>query len=275
MKTILKIYASVLGQPGLLLRLGGLMMVILVIYQTALTLFLGSLHVPGDLGETQQALMENWQRLALGFVVYGVIAVWLTTIFAIRWHRNVLLGQDRYSLLDVTFGSREWRFVWNSIIIALITGIATVIFFTVARLVFSILASVTSLFSVMQVALWLSILLFANYLIGRLSLVFPAVALGVPMRVRDSWHKTWDEGVRVMWLLTAVSLPALIAPELVFQLLGPSGLPPWISTAITTFVQVFFLLITTALFAGTFSYTYQRLGLPLSPPQSFVTDSSE
>ncbi len=273
MKTVLTLYAGVLGQPGLLLRLGGLMMIILVIYQIALTLLLDSLYVPDNQGQTQQAFVDNWPRLVLGFVVYGVIIVWLTTIFAIRWHRYVLLGQKTYSVLDVTFAGREWRFVWNSIIIALIIGLAMVVFFVAVRIVFSLVAAISpSLFMFLNFAALVVLLLFVNYFIGRFCLVFPATALGVPMRVRDSWHKTWDSGIRVMLLLTAMSLPNLIAPEIAFYLLQPGTVPAWLATAVGTFIQVFFLLITTALYASTFSYTYRDLGLPLKPPRYPVPD---
>ena len=268
MKTVLTLYAGVLGQPGLLLRLGGLMMVILVIYQTALTLLLDSLYVPGNQGQTQQAFFENWPRLVLGFVVYGVIIVWLTTIFAIRWHRYVLLGQHTYSAFDVTFAGREWRFVWNSVVVGLIIGLAMVVFFLGVRIVFSFVGAVSpSALAFLNVTAFVLLLLFVNYFIGRFCLVFPATALGVPMRVRDSWYKTREGGKRVMLLLTAMSLPNLIAPELAFLLLQPGAVPEWLATAVGTFLQVFFLLITTALYASTFSYTYRAFGLPLQPPR--------
>ncbi|MEM8586491.1 MAG: hypothetical protein AAGG65_00415 [Pseudomonadota bacterium] len=84
MKTVLTLYARVLGQPLLLLRLGGLMMAIIVGYQVALLVTLESLGVTHDQQAAQQVIQQNWLRFALGVVVLVVLYIWLTTVFAVR-----------------------------------------------------------------------------------------------------------------------------------------------------------------------------------------------
>lgn len=266
MKNVLGLYAGVLGQPLLLLRLGGLMLTILVVYQIALSLMLESLILQDGPGVSQQTFDQNWLRIILGMLVYGIISIWLTTMFAIRWHRYALLGQSTYRFLDITFGQREWRFVWMSIQIGLLAGFV----FFIMWIAFATLFGSTLVNDPANAGRLLILFLFlylvpASYVIGRSALVYPATALGVHMRLRESWTKTKGHGLRIMVLLIAMTVPALISSELAIEIIPDGGLPLWLTTAIGTFVQTLFLLITTALWSSTFSYAYRALDLPLKP----------
>lgn len=271
MKTVLTLYARVLGQPLLLLRLGGLMMAIIVGYQVALLVTLESLGVTHDQQAAQQVIQQNWLRFALGVVVLVVLFIWLTTMFAVRWHRYALLGQSNYRFLDATFGKRGWNFVWNSF---LISSLASVVVFPFAvALGFTIITSVaidpTQTRQTLLILNGLMILasLPGLYVVGRCSLVFPAIALGFRMRIRDSWNETRGHGLRIFLLLVAMSIPAVVGSEVTVHIVPSTDLPIWLTTVIRTLVGTFFVLITTALWASALSHAYRSLSLPLRPPQ--------
>jgi len=270
-KTVLTLYARVLGQPLLLLRLGGLMMVILVFYQIAMLLAFGSLVDANDLDTSRVSLEQNVPRLVLGVIVFWVLYVWLTTMFAVRWHRYMLLGQSNYGFLDATFGKRGWRFVWNSFLIGLLAFVAVLPFWlifafvvapTIVNATSSIETTIVSLYAAMVICL-----LPGLYVFGRCELVFPAIALGFAMRIRDSWDETRGRGLGIFGLLVAMSIPAVVGSEISLRIVPTEGLPTWLSTAAATFIGVFFVLITTALWASALSHMYKALGLPLNPRQ--------
>ena len=271
MKTVLTLYARVLGKPMLLLRLGGLMMVIMVGYQVALLLAVESLGVADDQQAAQQAIEENWLRIVLGGVVLAVLYIWLTTTFAVRWHRYALLGQSSYRFLDATFGRRGWHFVWNLFLISCLASLVVFPFGLILGLV--VISSVSSnsiptgQTLIVLNGLMVLVTLPGLYVVGRCSLVFPAIALGFRMRVRDSWDETRGHGLRIFLLLVAMSIPAVIGSEVTVRIVPSTGLPLWLTTAIRAFVGTFFVLITTALWASALSHAYQALKLPLRPPQ--------
>lgn len=275
MKTVLMLYARVLGQPLLLLRLGGLMMVILVGYVVAVVLAVESLVRfpvdPDDLQRLQQSLEQNQLQILLGSIVFAMLYVWLMVMFAVRWHRYALLGQSNYRFFDATFGRRGWCFIWKSILIGLLSFVVALPFALVfAFAVVPVLTSTwvpTSATVLLLTAAWMLITLPALYVVGRSSLVFPAIALGFRMRIRDSWDETRGHGLRILLLLVAMSIPTIVGSQVTVGIVPSSGLPLWLTTAIGAFVGVLFVLITTALWASALSHAYQSLNLPLHPPQ--------
>lgn len=271
MKTLLKIYAGVLGQPALLLRLGGLMMVLLVGYQIAMLLAFGSLLDSSNLRALELAVQQNATRIVLGVFVYWVLYIWLTTMFAIRWHRYILLGESRYRFLDAAFGKRGWRFVWKSVLIGLVAVVAVLPFWLFIVLL-GVPAFMDSRSSVEQITTVVNVLtlvcfLPGLYVFGRCAMVFPATSLGVTMGIGDSWHATRGHGLRILGLLIAMSIPAIVGSEISVRIVPSEGLPIWLTTAVATLIGVFFVLITTALWASVLSHAYKALNLPLRPLQ--------
>lgn len=258
MRTVLALYALVLGQPMLLLRLGGIMMAILVVYELAFFPVIESLFGADGRTVSLQVLEENRLRLTIGFIVFGIIVIWLTTMVAVRWHRYMLLGPASYRFFDVTFGGREWRFVGNGILV----GLLAYLVFWGATLLLGLIGSglvVSAPLAVKYVGplIELIAMLPALYVVGRCGLVFPATAIGQPMRIRDSWTATQGRGATIAGLLVAMALPAIVVQLIPFEIEPFSALPGWLVSVAGAFARTFFLLITTALWASALSHAYR------------------
>ncbi|MEM8586492.1 MAG: hypothetical protein AAGG65_00420 [Pseudomonadota bacterium] len=112
------------------------------------------------------------------------------------------------------------------------------------------------------------------YVVGRCSLVFPAIALGFRMRIRDSWNETRGHGLRIFLLLVAMSIPAVVGSEVTVHIVPSTDFPIWLTTVIRTLVGTFFVLITTALWASALSHAYRSLSLPLHPQQAHTPSNA-
>ncbi|MEM7442531.1 MAG: hypothetical protein AAF414_04265 [Pseudomonadota bacterium] len=305
-RTIIGLYANVLGQPQLLIKLSGLMLVLLVAYRIAAVWFHHWLFF-GESPAASAAIFEQ-NSLLLGAitVAYLLICAWLLVVFSVRWHRYALLNADEDRFFAVGLGKRGRLFAWNSFLILLwlvlagvLYWIAVLILLPVANNVvfgsgtsgealsmgykFSfVLAGSSSFLDSFQLtgltitdqspyvamALKIGFLLICTYLIARMSLVYPAIALGFRMRLSDSWQETRRHGLRITGLLIVMSVPAIVGSEFSFQVGPIAEIPPWLMIAVDAVAQSLFFVISVALFASAFSYAYKTLGLPLRPPQS-------
>lgn len=145
------------------------------------------------------------------------------TIFAIAWHRLVLLGPER---ANPTFfpgwSRRHWRFLGNALMILAITtavitaaSIATVMFMQgdgAAPDEAALLRTVAT-----AAALGLPLVI---YITLRLAFVFPAVSVDEGYRLRDAWRHTKSQGLRLMLVMFLTLAPFLLLEFLLFNALA-------------------------------------------------------
>jgi hypothetical protein len=238
------------------------------------------------------------------YFVYLLIYIWLVIVFSVKWHRYSLLGDKDQKFFAIGLGKRGRMFLSNTVIIMLLIVVLAIVFELLSlvlllvgnNILFAESATNDRLFIAFGVGFFLSgpssifdlirfegltiidrvpevtyalnavFFVLSAYLVARLSLVYPAITLGFAMRLGDSWKETRGRGFRITLLLIVMSVPAIAGSEIAVQIEPIAGLPVWQRIGLGAFVQSLFLLITTALFAATFSYAYKALDLPLHPP---------
>lgn len=156
------------------------------------------------------------------FIVYLLVAVaaavWTATALSVlvAWHRRVSLGpQSLPSGLPLRIGHREGQYLLR----ALIYAAALAIVFWVPVLAFTgfgrndsasfVIAGIAGM-----VALWLIEL----YLLQRVALAFPAIALDRPMPIRDAWRLSAGNGLRLL-TIGLMALSPIVIPQVVALML--------------------------------------------------------
>ena len=136
------------------------------------------------------------------------------TLFAVTWHRFVLLEQAAMPTPIVpVWQTRHWRFLGYTLIVTAISYGFSLLY---APLIAPLVAGDT------EVVLWqpmllIFLLLFGTYVILRLSFVFPAAAVDESYGFADSWRHTKDQGLRLMAAMFLTLLPATVGFLVVLQ----------------------------------------------------------
>lgn len=253
MDDIVPLYTSVLGQPGLLVRLTGLMLVILVVLDLVIALHLQR-YTPAEL----QALFERGSIEIFGPILLQlVVTLYVTTKYAVRWHRYSLLGQDEYNFADIAPRPRDWRYFGYGLLVGLSLGVVLSLALTLFSGVAAAGGGTSSLLVIVLVVA-------TFYTIARLSLVFPGAAVDAAVTLGDSWRRTRGNGWRIMLLMAVTTLPVGLLAELAPGIvpLSLAGLPLF-SALLQSIVVNFFLLITVALGQNALSHAYRHL---IGPP---------
>ena len=149
-------------------------------------------------------------------LVYAVVGIVSNVIFAVAWHRTVLLNEQRNFLHAFRLHWREWRFFFYSLLVGLIAlfatgivggisllfGIAVLPGFPVDQFPFNPWA-----FAIMAGLMWL-FLWFLVPFISRFSLGLPAIAVEEPRGVFGrSWRRGRHNGWRLFWGPIFVAIP--------------------------------------------------------------------
>lgn len=112
------------------------------------------------------------------------------------WHRFVLLPRNHaLPTMGFNFTLREVRFFGYLVLMTLSFGAAFLFLGAAGRNV-GVAAFLVLILLVVLLLLW-----------ARLCLVFPAAAVGAPVRLADSWGITRGNGWRIFWLTILISLP--------------------------------------------------------------------
>ncbi len=135
------------------------------------------------------------------------------TLFAVSWHRTVLLGQATSAPLVPVWQSRHWRFLGYTLIITAISYGFTMLYVPLL----SPLVADGSTVGLWQPLLLMFLLLFGTYVILRLSFVFPAVAVDESYSFADSWRHTRNQGLRLMAAMFLTLLPAMAGVMIIGQ----------------------------------------------------------
>lgn len=250
---IFRLYAEVLGRPALLFRLSGLLLLMLVVLETAFAFS----FTPEDFAGF--ATGEVSGRYVFYVLVLMVAGGWLGTLFAARWHRFALLGESAHGFAAIGFGPREWRFLGRAVVIMFCAALLGILAPTVAAALLAGLgvppesgaaAAVLLVFSVIP-PLWL---------FARLSLALPAAALGHSFGLAESWRATAGHSARMILVLIAMIAPfilgSLALPPFAAML---EALPAPLAVPLVSLVSNLLTLISVALNAAALSWFYRTL----------------
>ncbi|MEQ9813086.1 MAG: hypothetical protein RLO50_09910 [Azospirillaceae bacterium] len=261
------LYARVLGNPMVHVRLGAPFLVVLVVLDLLFFAWLGPAGVAGPAGAGQGQVM-------LALFLFLIVTVWVSTLYAVRWHRHSLLGESDFGFLDIAPRQRDWAYFGYSILVGLVLGVAAFVLSFVASMVLGLFNLrgdfMMQMSSRGEQAFFLSaggLLMLAIiglpclYLFARWCLVFPGRAIGMPMTLTHSWLVTQGQGWRIAFLILAMVLPVQLLASLVPGLIpfAATGFV-WTTQLIASVVVNLFLLITIALGQSALSHTYAHLG---------------
>jgi hypothetical protein len=160
----------------------------------------GLLGGGGIFGRALAALVQ-----AVGYLVFG-------TVFVVRWHRFVLLGEKTAGALFTP----EWRaFLWVTVKLAFLLFVGWLVLLVIAILPPH---SATVLLSfVGAIALFVAAV--------RVSLVFPAAAIGQPLSFRAAWELLAENYWRLLVCVVLCYLPFSIG-RLILARIGGSAFFP-------------------------------------------------
>ncbi len=163
-------------------------------------------------------------------LVLFICTCWVATL----WHRFMLLEEHSESVLP------SWRgdLVWSFIKYAIIVGLAVWVIGMIPMLLIMLLLGKFITSSIL-IFIFFSLLMgaFIYYISLRFGLVLPAAALGKPITVGDSLHKTKSANGAIMIasLLLAVFTFAI---EFVVELTGLNQITLQISSFVTAWVSM-------------------------------------
>ncbi len=152
----------------------------------------------------QQAGDAGMQLRGLGVQLCVLIAY---ALFAVSWHRFMLLGPgERPRLLPAILG-RHMRFFGITLGLSLLIGVAV----AVPLLILYFAHVESALVLILLVVL-------AGGLFVRCQLVFPAIALDQRLSLAGSWVTTRGNGLKLFWGLVLSALPWVLVSLLIDQL---------------------------------------------------------
>ena len=149
-------------------------------------------------------------------LIYALVGLVSNIVFAVAWHRTVLLNEQRNFLHAFRLRWREWRFFFYSLLI----GLLAMFVFSIAGGVF-LLLGVGMLpsfpadkfpfnpwaFAIMAGFLFVFLWVMAPFM-ARFSLGLPAIAVEEPRGVFGrSWRRGRHNGWRLFWGPLLVSIP--------------------------------------------------------------------
>ena len=126
------------------------------------------------------------------------------TIFAVSWHRLVLLGPlNAPPRLLPNWSGYHWRFLSYALVVGyLVLGVSVLAMIGLGMIV--VASDAPAVFVLLVVVFGLPCAFYPSL---RLSLVLPAAAVGVWVGLEDSWRYTRGEGWRFVWVTLMAFLP--------------------------------------------------------------------
>jgi hypothetical protein len=221
----------------------------------AVAAFFSMRHMPMDPAEAGPAM--HMASRALTSVAMLVVQLVLYAVLSIKVHRFVLLEERAQPVIPLN-GKPLLRYV----AVAVGMGLAIIL----AALLLTLVLRPQHVGG----ALFLLIVLYLAwiYAMVRLSLVFPAIALGGPIALRGAWHDTR----RHFWSMSGVTgvaaLPLIVIGSVLIVLLSGALSTPevtWlrpVSAIVQGALNAFFVVLT----ASSLSWLYRRYANELLPP---------
>lgn len=198
-------FRFVLGRPAHLFRFGLWPLIATIVmammWGSLSGVFMGFLaSLPGS---------SDAASFAIFLFLNGLPSSWFAAVFAVRWHRLVLTGEDRISGFDGAFGQRVGRFfAWVCLLDLLLIVAATGLWAPVMNFVLNLSLPVSGdgglSLTVRLTAITFAVLVPAcgayAFLLSQIALIFPSIAIDKPV----SWKTIWrlSEGRRTRNFLT-------------------------------------------------------------------------
>ncbi len=210
---------------------------------------------------TTAFMSAAWAELLLANLVSFVPYV----LFAVAWHRFLLLGEKPASPLSVLFPvARHIRFYFYTLLLVLVIGVAAALVGIVGALIAALLSGAAGA-NALQAPLFLLLFVVTLYVTARLQFTFPALAVDEKYGFGDSWRNTRGQGWRFLLALSCCFLPPLFFSLFMTLLLG--GVE---GVSILFFINSFVLaavgLLTTAIVISAISAAFRTCTGWIPPP---------
>ena len=144
-------------------------------------------------------------------------------IFAVAWHRLVLLGPSHgLPAYQPSWGRRHFYFLGYMLLLGVIAGLVLGVLGFAASLLLrgGSGPEATGGGSLLALAVFLLLLLLVGWFTMRLCFVLPARALEERYGLSDSWRQTRGQGLRILAVLVIVQLVIAIPSVIVVSLIG-------------------------------------------------------
>lgn len=221
----------------------------------AVAAFVSLPHMPMDAPEAGRAM--HMAGRALASVAMLVVQLVLYAVLSIKVHRFVLLREGAQPMIPLN-GKPLLRYVAAAVGMGLAIILAALLLTLVLRP--QHVGGAVFLLIVLYLA-WI-------YLMVRLSLVFPAIALGGPIALRATWHDTRGH----FWSLTGVTgvavLPVIVIGSVLLVLMSAAFSMPdatWLRPVVAIVegvINALFVVLT----ASSLSWLYRRYADELPTP---------
>lgn len=247
----IEIYATVLARPERSLRFASF----LVLPYLALSVLLAMWG-----GEPAAGIL-------LVILAHGLLALYVAITLAVRWHRHVILGEDPAGWLQLPLGRRELHYLGKSLLVFLVVAaflaLALTLLLPLGELLRGALAGGGAAALLAALAFPLGAYLLALYVIARLGLALPAVAIDRDLGLRQSWRLTEGLAGPFALLLVLVPIPEALAVGVLDNLLlaTPS---PWLRALVALAREAVFLASIVA-FSIALSSNYLAATAPARP----------
>jgi hypothetical protein len=167
--------------------------------------------------------LTGGQRYAYAVMfLYGVVEFLLIAVFAVGWHRLMLLGPARAGPgLGIAFGARELRYfgkMWLAFLA--LVGIAFAI--AVAELLIAGLLKADPYSFLLAASI--GYLLLAAYVLSRIAPAFAAFSIDLPYGFARAWQATAGSGLQLLAVYLAIVVGWLVAEQIVGRLADALGL---------------------------------------------------
>jgi len=159
-------------------------LMIILVFVSNLIRFGHPIPLPEDMGNLLQLGSGSAFWILLFIAAYVSVYTWVI----VGWHRFVLLGEVPNGWLPNWRGRQNLDYFIKGILIGLILLIPVMVFGFVIAFI-----GTTALQSVLVATLFW-------FLFMRLSLVLPAAALGVPMKISETWAVTKNASMTILGL---------------------------------------------------------------------------
>jgi hypothetical protein len=218
--TLAEAVRLVVDKRGDLLRVGLVLTLgIFAIGVLAINYVLPMLRVVTPAGSAQPVMDPRFMPAML---VILAIEFLLIAVFAVGWHRLILLGRQRAGGgLGTGLGARELRYfgrIWLCFFGLIVIG---VVFSSVELVIARLMGA--SPYSFLAAA-YVGYLLVAGFVIGRLGLTFAALSIDLPFSFAQSWRATAGNGMQLLAVYLLIWVGWLIAALLFGALANALGL---------------------------------------------------
>jgi hypothetical protein len=238
--------------------------------------------------------LPDSRSLAVPFCSLGFVTSLAANVaLSVAWHRAILAQETPSAAMALRFGGREWRYFGYSLLIVLVICAPVLIFVVISALISAIfvgivvaangahLATIGGMSALVSEIIRLIIMLAALYVVSRLWLALPAVAIDQRGdMLSTAWRRSRRNGVRLMFGLLVCTLPFSFVDWFIQKTLG---VPVWTSMfdpahhpldssplipSVTVTLTLLMDFIQAAVWVAFFSFSYRQLSASGTAPSS-------